>query len=59
MAIKSQIEFYKRTDAIALNLRQLDPDTIHTIAEALEREYKAIFNKRFRKVEFLTRAGLV
>lgn len=52
-------DFYKRADAIALNSQRLEVDTIYAIAEALGAEYRARFGGRFRKAEFLEKAGLV
>ena len=59
MAIKNEIEFYQKTKMIALNANRFDTDTIYSIAEALEKEFKETFKKRFRKVEFLNQSGLI
>lgn len=56
---REEMAFYQKADAIAQNLRRLDVETIHSIADALEKEFKATFRKRFRKMDFLEKAGLV
>ena len=57
--MKTEFDFYQKADAIAHNSRRLETDTIFSIAEALEKEFKATFKKRFRKMDFLKKAGLV
>lgn len=58
--IKNELEFYETSDKIAHQMRnELSADTIHLVADAMEQEFKTKFNKRFRKVAFLERAGLV
>lgn len=59
MAIKTEIDFYQKSKAIAYNLNRLDTETIYLIADALEKEFKQTFKKRFRKMEFLNQAGLI
>ncbi len=59
MAIKEEAVFYQKADAIANNLRRLETETIFSIADALEKEFKETFGKRFRRVDFLEKAGLV
>ena len=59
MAIKEEAVFYQKAEAIAENSRRLETDTIFSIADALEKEFKATFGKRFRRVDFLEKAGLV
>lgn len=56
---KEEMAFYQKAEAIALNCRKFEVETIYTIADAIEKEFKQMFKKRFRKVQFLEKAGLV